>query len=960
MSIHLTKPLPVFLFFLLLSLSGGWLAAFLPLSLLPESDIACIRITFEASDLTAEAIEAGLTGPARSQFRILHQLEDIKTTAWKGSGIVELWFKPGTDMDQAWFETQSSLDDFMALLSLPVRRPAMQRVSALDFPILELAVLPGGTEGLQDFPSWAGWARDAVVKRMEQLPGVAFADIGGVPEEVIRLEWRAARPTSPWCTEAMVGAALMDALGANKSVVLGNGSQSLSFTYQSSLPNLEALKNLPICDRMLNLRLKDMCLLNREESSEGGTFWVNGKRGLVLNLYQKPGSDLMQLRKNLRTLIAEVNAAPGQPEVRVLRDQTELLVENLRSLSESFLIAFGVILLLLVWVYPNKRMVLLLGVSMPVTLLLSFNGIYALGISLNSFSLFGLIIGNGLVIDNGIVVLENIIRKRASGFSRLEACKKGSAELAGPIIASAVTTGIVFLPLTFQDGLTGILFVEQLKCMGIALTSSVLVALLLIPTGALYFFSGADYRVPNGSSFMRQLNPGFLLAMSGYVGLMVLGVLSFQTLRVGVFPDLPSEGRMYNSNPVQAGKDTLENMELYYAQHTVVQYRGHLGLFFEAAPQVESNDRWVVFLSGKAGTDPVSEKNSTPLPGIFQHVFSRDGKKLGQPRIYYTGARALPDPFGLQDLSGLLWRENGAQLVIPLQEQKHWHTDPIRESIYGITPEDIQANTGLWQTKVFGKLSLDGLDIVQGTRLSPGSDFMKEPVFKTAGGSYLAPKAFSDLDSGLQLGVIQADLKGIYVEVNSPDNVPLSLDLQRYPGWPGDWKISFPDTRLESVQQLRQGVGLVLTTLLLLYLVLAILFNAFLLPLYVLSVVPAGIGGALLGLFLGGDTLNIVSMTGMVLVCGIVVNDAILKVDLIIRLSRVMPVAAAVKRAKEERWRAIVMTSLTTIVSLAPAVWGTDFSHAIQKPLALAVIGGLFFGTLASIWFIPHLFKVKR
>ncbi|MDP4821683.1 MAG: efflux RND transporter permease subunit, partial [Saprospiraceae bacterium] len=239
------------------------------------------------------------------------------------------------------------------------------------------------------------------------------------------------------------------------------------------------------------------------------------------------------------------------------------------------------------------------------------------------------------------------------------------------------------------------------------------------------------------------------------------------------------------------------------------------------------------------------------------------------------------------------------------------------------TREEVQFNKTYWDPRLMGNTPLEGYDVVLSPTLPIKSDFLGQSFFRTRSGLLLPTMAFSDVRRSSDFKVVQGDL---------------AVGEQR---------------------QIQQRLLLLASTLLLLYLLLAILFNDLSLPFYVLAVLPAGLGGAVIALYIGGDSLNIVALTGIVLVCGIVVNDAILKVDLVVRLSRTLSVEKAVMQAARERWRAIVMTSLTTAVSLAPAIWGSEFSHVFQRPLALAVIGGLLGGTLASLWFIPHLFKSK-
>ena len=965
----LQKPVPVLLSFFLLSLSGVWLTAYLPLGLLPEVELSRIRIHVEVGDLNPGEIEIQVMAPARNQFRYLQHLEEVKTLARQGGGWIDIIFSPGTDMDYAWFEAQSRLDDLLGLLSLPLKRPTMQLAAATDFPIVELAVLPQGLPEIQDFSSWSGWAKQLIVKRLEQIPGVAFADIGGGSNKLISVAWKNDRLLAPGCTDQEIEQALRMALGPGKIFSLGNGNSIFEFEQENNIKRWEDLKNLPVCDPMFNLKLTDMVFLSREDVSGLGSFSLDGTRGLVCRVYQKPGADVLSVRKAIHQLIRELNTSTAAARFQVLRDQTALVVQNLESLLWSLFLAFVAIMLLLVWVYGKVKLIILLGLSIPLTLLLSLNGIYALGITLNSFSLFGLIIGNGLVIDNGIVILENIIRKKGLGCSPLKACAEGAGELVGPIFASSATTGVVFLPLTFLDGLTGVLFAEQLQTIGIALVSSVLVSLVLIPVVSFHWFSETDYLIPEKAAFSGKGKMVVWAVGTGYLCWVALGFFAYRALPTSIFPDLPSEGvSVYLNAEVEQTKtlaDTIlrgipGGLDIQFAQ-----YSGNPGFFLEDKENMTHANQWVFhFRSNAARLKVIGLLNEQvpplgtyrePLKGVFQHVFSQYYQNKSFVRWYYTGPGGFPSQVALKELMDWLQQKDFGRPLNALDRQWIWSADPTRAATYGITREELQFNKTYWDPRLMGNTPLEGYDVVLSPTISIKSDFLGQSVFRTRSGLLLPTMAFSDVRRSSDLKVVQGDLDGMYIDI----------ETQRSPKWnilagePGDWKLVVSDLAVGEQRQIQQRLLLLASTLLLLYLLLAILFNDLSLPFYVLAVLPAGLGGAVIALYLGGDSLNIVALTGIVLVCGIVVNDAILKVDLVVRLSRTLSVEKAVMQASRERWRAIVMTSLTTAVSLAPAIWGSEFSHVFQRPLALAVIGGLLGGTLASLWFIPHLFKSK-
>ena len=654
----LQKPVPVLLSFFLLGLSGFWLTDYLPLGLLPEIELSRIRIQVEVGELDPGEVEIQVMSQARNQFRYLQHLEEVNTLAKQGGGWIDLIFSPGTNMDYAWFEAQSRLDDLLGLLSFPIKRPAMQLATATDFPVIELAVMPQGVSQIQDFASWSSWAKQLVVSRLEQIPGVAFADVGGSSDQLIQVAWRNDRLLSPGCTHHDIEQALRTVLGPGKIFSLSNGNRILEFALDNEIQRWEDLKSLPVCDRTLNLTLKDMVTFRQVDASGQGSFYLNGTRGLICRVYQKPGADALAFRSAALQLVASLNASSSVLRVELLRDQTTLMVENLGSLLWSLLIAFVAIMLLLAIVYTKIKLIILLGLSIPLTLLLSLNGIYAFGITLNSFSLFGLIIGNGLVIDNGIVVLENIIRKKSMGYTSLEACAGGAGELIGAILASAATTGIVFLPLTFLDGLTGILFVQQLQTIAIALVSSVLVSLVLIPVLSFHWLSEPDYRISERNAFSVKGKKGVWLVSGGYICWVILGILAYRALPTSIFPDVPSEGVALHLDsevePNQIFGDTALDDITGRLDVQLAQYMGNPGFFLADRETMtranhlvflyrskEARSKVKKFLDGQKASYLISEE---PLKGIFSMFFNNITKTGHLCAGITRGRKAFPIP----------------------------------------------------------------------------------------------------------------------------------------------------------------------------------------------------------------------------------------------------------------------------------------------------------------------------
>lgn len=968
----LLRPVPVLTGFVLLMVFAVCVRPYLRLGLLPEIEIPRITLHFSAEGFVAEQMERSLLRPLRSNLRHLAHLEDLESSAWDEGGMLSMTFDYGTDMKASLLEVHNRLDNWVSAVGKKVSRPVVHQASINDFPVAELALLP--VEGLNanDFSAWSAFVAAVIPGRFEQLSGVSFADLSGVGEKLGYIEVHHAKLWSAGCDMSGLIASLEAQVGSETISSINKGNFKIQLSVKSGLNSLDDLKTLQVCGQE-NIRLQDIGEVVLKDQEESSLFKLNGTRGVGLRVYKKSKSDLLQLRRDIAELMAQLKIDYPTVRVVLLRDQGKLLFENVQSLVLSLISGMIFALFSLAFFFRRIQFILLIALVIPCSLLLSLAGFYVFGLSLDMLSLYGMIIGTGLVLDNGIIVLDNILMKLREGKTRMDACAEGTKELVGPLLASAVTTCIVFLPLAFQDGLTGALFTGQLSAIVIALTSSLLVSCLLLPL--LIFLTiqtplsnkTNKWNLPVIPESIENGIPWF------YVFVLVGGIACFGALPKKVFPEISSEGLVcqfdWGHRLTTTMNDSLSvrlfrslsigrGLQAQFVGPTSFlleepQYKLLPGQWFYFDEDVQAQDAFRSQLMGAfSAFYPAVKPSVKPITGIFRFVF--------------------PEGETDQPLIKLRLTEHGSKSDQVLAKLKSWEEKGYLKSVFPLREHLLLSFNKVNALDFSTVLTSRDLDFIVEKKLDhriyPGKSFYLRdggtqelspwwhaPRVQLPNSERVSLSEIASIQRILEPSVIQADLQGVFLPFTLSGNQLSPQDLVKSENV--DLKFEIANSDKNIIGRLGKSRRLILTALLLLYLTLVVLFNSLLLPLMAVVVIPIGFAGALIALYWDGSSINMVALTGLIVTSGIVVNDAILKLDMIRRLEKDLPLDIAVKEAGRRRIRPILLTSLTTIFSMLPALFTSSLGTDFQRPLAVTLIGGLIFGTMASIWFVPYLYK---
>ncbi len=996
----LERPIAVMMSFLALLVFSAIVFRLLPISLLPPIDVPQIVVKVTYPNASPESIEQNVLQDIREGLITLNGLEEMESKAGSEIGTVRLTFDYGTRMELAYIEVNEKIDRLTNSLPKDLPRPEVIRINTSDIPVARVQVIP---KAEIDPVEVSLLAENVLKKRIEQLPGVSLVDINGKRERIISVE----PDEHALAALGMTQKELIDAVQAGNAELPGISVKDGQFRYflrlATRVDTPEDIESLPVRSPSGAIVPLGRVANARYETQEMLGFHLFGmQEGLVITVHKQAAAKMNELIPELKTSLELFKNDYPQVDFALTQDQSSLLNAAISNLQTSLLFggvfAFAVLFLFI----KDFRIPLIMGISLPTSLLISFLVFYFFGISINIISLSGLALGIGMLIDNAIIVLDNITRKRESGLGLFESCVQGANEVMGALISSVLTTLAVFVPLVFLSGISGTLFYDQAVAVAAILSVSLLVAFILLPL--LYWLI---FRV--GKRDMLRGEPkAFLKTLGIYerafdwifarrkAALLFFFVLIPVGLGLGMLLDtqgLPEIEKPDASleidwnEPISAAQNRdrmlglIRDIEDYSQAEADVGVRQFLlfdgdnsiqkSLLYLLFPSEKEKGEQLEILREKLGEEyPLATFTLGDAPNAFDQLFSSNQPYYEVRWKDLSQKKPVPadkmEPW-LESFPAESWEPGPG-----LQEESSvlFTLTPERLALYQIPVSDVQEQL----SRLFGVFTITDIrrfGEITPIRLRESQDRFEDLLRTTriyASDSTSYPLGqFVDYRYADQYKYVTADRGGIYQSAEITSENPHGLQ-EEYSRWAAEKNLAVEakGQYFADQENVRQLIGILGISVLLLYFILAAQFESFVQPLIVVFTLPLGIAGAFVVLLLCGATLNVMSAIGLVVMLGIMVNDAILKIDTINRLQLEYASEAgltvsqirekAIHQAGKIRLKPILMTSITTILALVPIIFSSGLGADLQRPLVFAVIGGLTIGTVTALFFVPLMY----
>ncbi|PKQ62764.1 acriflavine resistance protein B [Labilibaculum filiforme] len=990
----------------------------LNVDLFPEMNAPRIFVEINAGERPPEEIEKQFIESIEAQSIRQKGVSQVSSVCMVGSARVTIEYAWGSDMDEAFLDLQKDLTAYSQNAEIDEFTITQHDPNAS--PILIMGMLH---PEIKDMDELRKVGENYIRNELIRLEGIAEVELTGTQEKEVRIE------TNQYLLDAhqitidqivqkiqslnqnvsggsivemgtkyiIKSAGLIRNVQEIENIIVGT-KQSTSSSAQQSAGNQALVKNkVPIL-------LKDVAKLSFVAKKAQNIVRINGERCIGLSIFKETGSNTVQAVEDFeKTMVSIRKALPGYQFI-VVQNQGQFIQKAIDEVEETALIGVLIAVLVLFVFLRRIKVTAIVSFAIPVSIIATFNLMYFNGLSLNVMTLGGLALGAGMLVDNAIVVIENIFRKMELGLSVKDAAIEGTSEVGGAIVASTLTTIVVFLPIVYMHGASGALFKDQAWTVAFSLIASLFVAILMIPMLFHYAYKGKGKNIKfksvkigwYGKLLANLLNKralvigaaGILIVLTGLI-LRYVGNEYLPKSGVGEFSlDIElKEGTQLDrtSQTVEAIESMLKQSMGDYFETVYTQIGpGSSSVTDKAVFQNENTASIKIRLKSEftAQSEVILENVSQLIADIPDAEISivRDETAL-QSTIGTESAPIEVEVKGkdmevLEQLSTTI-----KELLTQIPELTNIKTnieegapevnvviDRYKAGLYNLSTEGIASQL---QDILMGK---DAGKFEQGGEMNDISIQMPEtslselntlllksgdqniPLYEVAHiEKSSSPKQMLRRNQ-TRIGKISADIRGDVAFDQVIDKINNKLATINLPQTYQVNLIGEEQKRQEALSNLSFAL---LLSILLVYMVLASQFESLIHPFTILLTIPLAGVGAIWAFFLLGMSMNIMAYIGIIMLGGIAVNDSIILVDAINQFKEQgNSLRDSIIMAGENRIRPIVMTSITTILALLPLTIGFGESAALRAPMAIAVIAGLVSSTLLTLVVIPCVYYI--
>ena len=989
----LHRPIAVTMCLIALVVMGCLALRYIPVSLMPDIDVPQITVQANMPGYSAREIDRDVISPLRGQLMQVAGVKDIRSESRMDAGYVVMTFEPGSNIDLLFIEVNEKIDRTMNTMPKDMERPKVIKASAMDIPAFYLDVwLKNETNDLA-FAQLGRFAKGVVSKRIEQLPQTAMVDISGtVGTEITCLPYYDKLQTLGLTTHDIEAAIQRNNITLEALSVV-DGLYRYNIHFDSQLLTKDDVANIYINHDGRLLQLKDLCRIEERVAQRNGIDRHGKQNAVTMAIIKQNDAQMADLQQSMEGLLENMRSEYPEIEFELTRDQTYLLTYTISNLKANLYVGVLLACLILFLFMRQWRLSLLIVMTIPLSLILTLLCFYLLGISMNIISLSGLILGVGMIVDNSIIVSDNVMRRWREGMGLQTAIVKGTREVFAPMLSSVLTTCSVFIPLIFLSGVAGTLFYDQAMGVTIALFASLAVATLVIPVYFHLLFKKKQQApvVTNKSTVLYQSYEKVMRWVFRHARICLLVLACMVPLTGIIFWQIEKE-RM----PSVEQNDMLMTIEWNMGISATENDRRVMELMESLGDEVETS-------TSMAGTQEFLLSHTKDITASEAIVYVKARSVEGLKQIKEKVVAALQQKFPTAsvafgesgNLYNMIFATDEADLEIHLQDldgrrpgiaSARQFTDSLRARFPGIsvmpvvTETNIRYVADMEQMAVY-KVSYDQLYARLKEQMS------RNRIFEINDGAQSVP-VMVGTDDKESSRILNSTVKN-----SEETDVPISYlvretkgeDYKRLPAGNGGEFYSIDldatDKEVEQVmdyvedlvhqpkselsasfaggyftsRQLIGELALVLSVALaLLYFILAAQFESFIQPLIILLEMVVDVFFVVAALWLLGESVNVMSMIGIVVMSGIIINDSILKIDTINRLRRGgMSLLRAIMMAGHNRLKPIIMTSLTTMLAILPFLHRGDMGSALQYPLSLTIIVGMGIGTMVSLFMVP-------
>lgn len=1010
--LSINRPVAVLMCVLIVLVLGGVSLSKIPVDLMPDINLPIAIVSTSYTGVAPQEIENIVTKPMENTIATVNNIKSIQSISSEGNSIIIAEFNSGTDMDFATLQMREKVDLIKGFLPDDITSPLVMKLDPNMMPIMNVSLTNNQEEMvLKRFTD------EYVKPRLERLEGVASVGITGGRTQEIQVNVDPQKAANYGISLNQIMSILQSENLNLPGGAIEHGDKKLLVRSTGEFKNIEQIKNIPITlPNGIVLYIRDIAEVLDTNKPIDSYSRTNGKNSISLNLQKQTNANTVNVTRAVKNELKRIGVDNPDLNIDIVFDQGDFIEKAVSSVANNAAIG-GLLAIFILFVFlKNMRTTFIIATAIPISIIATFVLVYFAGISINIVSLGGLALGVGMLVDNAIVVLENIYRYRSEGHSIKEAALSGTEEVGRAILASTMTTIVVFLPITFTEGMASEIFKEMAMTITFSLLASLIVALTFVPMLSSKFLrvekSNENLKLkPAGKLFKKwdDIINGidklyhkvllWVLNHKGKTGIIVscvfigslllipfIGSEFFPSMDQGMFSvdiEMPKGSLIDITNDLVK---ELENLIFDIPELDIMNVSvGGSGIL--SGMSGSSGDSATISVTLK----PLSERQrstSEVVEEVRKNVENIAGAEIkvndlsaGFGGMSGGGAVSVqisgPNLEVLGDISKdveriVLDTEGTRQVELSITEgrpEAQIYINRDKASAYGLSTAQIAS---VVRTAVDGRVATTYK--VDGTEIDIKIQYPEEKR-KTL-------EQLNSLSILSPLGIKVPLMDIAHIEIQQGPVSISRTDQERYVTVKGDvfgrsvgdvnkeiknkvkdynlidgYSIKFTGEDEQMVEAFSDLTLALILAIFLVYMVMAIQFESLVYPFIIMFSVPVAYSGSIIGLALTNNPLSVPAFIGVIMLAGIVVNNAIVLVDYINTLrERGLDREAAIIKAGPTRLRPILMTTLTTILAMIPLALGIGEGAEAMAPMAIVVIFGLATSTLLTLLIVPIIY----
>jgi multidrug efflux pump len=980
---------------------------FLPLSALPEVDYPTIQVQTFLPGASPEVMTTSVTAPLERQFGEMPGLKEMSSASSAGSSVITLQFDLSLSLDIAEQEVQAAINASGSLLptTLPAP-PVYAKVNPADAPILTIAL----TSKTMKLTQVEDLADTRVAQKISQLSGVGLVTINGGQRPAVRIQ---ANIQSLAAYGLNIDDLRSTISNANSNAPKGSfdgASRSYTINSNDQIQSPDEYGDIVVAYKNgAPVYLRDVATVTDGAENDKLSSWMNTTPAILLNVQRQPGANVIGVVDSIKKMLPQIEAGlPGSVNVTVLTDRTTTIRASVSDVEFELALAVALVVLVIFLFLRNIPATIIPSLSVPLSIVGTFAVMYLLGYSLNNLSLMALTIASGFVVDDAIVMIENITRYLENGEKPLDAALKGAGEIGFTIVSLTISLIAVLIPLLFMQEVVGRLFREFAITLTVTILISAVVSLTLVPMLCAKLLRHRPQA--SQGNFSRKSEEYFNRVISGYdrmlnwvldrqpltlliaVITLVVTVLLYIVIPKGFFPlqdtalvqGITQAGPTISFSAMAERQNALAKVVLQ--DPDVVSLSSFIGV--DGTNDTLNSGRFLINLKPKderSGniTDTIRRltRETHQVPGIALYMqpvqdLTIDSSASRAQYSFSLGSASTAEldrwvPKLLASLNKLPQIENVSTNYLDKGLSAYIAIDRDTAARFGITAATI--DNALYDA--FGQRIVSTIFTQSNQyRVIMEADPDLQSSVASLNSIYLPSAASGQVQLSTIATITQQPVALEQDHIGQFPSATVSFDVaadsslgaavdavqqaEKDIAIPSSINTEFEGSALAFQSALSNELLLILAAIVTVYIVLGVLYESFIHPITILSTLPSAGVGALLALIIAGDSLDIVSIIGIVLLIGIVKKNAIMMIDFALAAEREEgePPREAIHQAALLRFRPILMTTVAAIFAALPLMLGTGTGSELRAPLGIAIVGGLLVSQLLTLFTTPVIY----